>query len=272
MIALLTRFLEQLFLPPGVILTGLLLTLFGLGYRPGSLSPRRLRITRIILSCLFCITYIITIPKTAHLVADLLAPDNPIPAMTTQRLQEANAQAIVIFGYGRATKAPEYGNQDTLSAGGLARVRYGAWLHRHTHLPILVAGGRPYGEKISEARLMTDVLENEFNTPVQWLDEASNNTWENAANAAAILKAAKIERILLVVHYRDVTRALWSFQKVTDKIQVTLAPILFRQTASTPFSWTPAELLQWIPNADAMGILAVELHELIGKIWYQLLH
>ncbi|MBF0439952.1 MAG: YdcF family protein [Magnetococcales bacterium] len=270
---LLNRFLEQWVLPPGVILTGLLLAIAMLGLKKSTFILWRVRTARILLWITFGLSYVAMLPITANWVAETLEPPGRYPAMTQERLQQVNAQAIVVFGYGRARLAPEYDNQDTLLPGGLARARYAAHLYKQTHLPILVAGGRPYGEERSEAEIMRDVLVNEFNTPVQWLDETSRDTRENAANATAILQAVNIKRILLVIHNRDVSRALLSFQQAAgETIQVIPAPILFRPKMAYPFSWEATDLIQWIPNADALSLLSVGLHEWLGKIWYQLRH
>ncbi|MBF0295835.1 MAG: YdcF family protein [Magnetococcales bacterium] len=264
--AIVYRFLEQIFLPPGVILTALLTLLFLVRH---SATPRAVR--RLLLAT-FCLTWIVSLPVTSRLAADLITPQERFPPVTPERLRQADAQAIVIFGIGRAPRAPEYGDRDTLSASGLLRARYGAHLHRLTGLPILLAGGRPYDEEISEAQLMREVLEQEFSTPVRWLDEESRNTWENAVNAAAILRREGISRVVLVIHARDAERALWSMRQAAgQEMAILIAPIQMRpsQPENMPLA---AKLLGWVPNADAMSHLAVTLHEGLGLLWYRLMH
>ena len=55
------------------------------------------------------------------------------------------AQAIVVLGAGTYRDAPEFGGLDSISRNALFRVRYAAYLHRQSGLPILAAGGAPLG-------------------------------------------------------------------------------------------------------------------------------
>src|SRR4051794_23933566 len=82
----------------------------------------------------------------------------------------AGAQAIVVLGGGRLKNAPEYAGQDSPSLVELARLRYGAKLHRETGLPLLVTGGTPDGSSESEAAVMARVLRDDFAVPVKWLE------------------------------------------------------------------------------------------------------
>ncbi|MEO5347796.1 MAG: YdcF family protein [Magnetococcus sp. YQC-9] len=264
------RFIEQLVLPPGVLLTGMVLIFWQL-HRPRTLAPEsRIKRAKWMLGVWVVLAWLVMLPVTESLLVGLRHPDRGT-AMTSEALRHTDAQAIVVFGYGRLPAAPEYDGEDTLSSGGLARVRYAARLHRLTGLPLLLAGGRPYGEFRSEAAIMRDVLENEFDVPVAWLDEKSCDTRENAIEAAAILKQAGLTRILLVVHNRDMPRALQAFEQAAGaSIQVTPAPILFKSRPNRLFSRDPATVWLWIPNADAMSALTTELHEWLGSVWYRL--
>ena len=51
-------------------------------------------------------------------------------------------------------------------AESLERVRYAARLHRDTGLPLLVTGGRLFGETGDEATLMKQALTEDFTVPV----------------------------------------------------------------------------------------------------------
>ncbi|MBF0271286.1 MAG: YdcF family protein [Magnetococcales bacterium] len=270
MTPLLNRFLEQLLLPPGALLSGMALVWLLLTLPGSTPAATRIRRGRTLLGVVLTLSWLATLPVVANTVADRLHPQARDTALSAEKIRQTDAQAIVLFGYGRASQAPEYDGEDTLSPGGLARVRYAARLHRLTGLPLLVTGGRPYGETRSEAAIMRGVLEEEFRVPVAWMEEKSRDTWENAAFSTAILQQAHITRILLVVHNRDVPRALLAFQKSAgESLQVTPAPILFRTDTPFRLSWDPVALMRWIPNADALSLLAVELHEWLGQLWYR---
>ncbi|MBF0165955.1 MAG: YdcF family protein [Magnetococcales bacterium] len=270
MTPIINRFLEQLVLPPGAFLTGLCVVWWML-HRPAHLAAEiRMRRAGRAVVVLGVLAWLAMLPIVADRFAESRHPPRET-ALTRAALAGSDAEAIVVFGCGRYPKAPEYDEEDTLTPSGLARARYAARLHRLTGLPLLLAGGRPYGESRSEAAIMGEVLEREFQVPVAWLDEKSRDTRENAIEAVAILKAHGITRILLVVHNRDMPRALEAIDRASGgMIRVTPAPILFRPGTASSFAWDAASLWPWIPNADALSLLGTEMHEWLGGIWYRL--
>jgi uncharacterized SAM-binding protein YcdF (DUF218 family) len=139
-------------------------------------------------------------------------------------------------------QAPEFGG-DTLGRLTLERVRYGAFLARQTGLPVLVAGGAPEEGVRAEAELMREALQREFGVPVRWSEDQSRNTRENAANAAAILSAEAVRRVLLVTHGFDVRRARAEFEAAG--LQALAAPTL----VPLPGALGPRDFL---PSAGAL--------------------
>lgn len=255
----LTRIIEWLLLPPGLTIILLLLAINIWNRRPQ--RENRNKNPKLLWFALLSI-YGMSINVTADFLTSALERPDLFPALSITKIKDSNAEAIVILGHGRYPEAKEYDDTDTLNTGGLARVRYGAKLHRETGLPILTAGGTPYREQVSEAAIMKMVLEQEFNIPVKWLEEKSSNTYENALFSSMLLEHQGIKRVLLVTHARDMIRALWAFQKV-GILQITPAPTLFSK------SFEQTEPLDWIPNPYALSKTAVALHEHIGIFWYR---
>ena len=183
------------------------------------------------------------------------------PALTREKMQAAQAQAIIVLGGGSYLNAPEY-ESDTVSTPTLERIRYGAYVHRQTRLPMLVSGGRVYDDiKVSEASLMKSVLEKDFQTPVKWPEEQSRNTWENAVYSYRILEQENIKRIILITHALHMPRAIMSFEAAG--FEVIPAPIAYH-SYSTEF------LSRLIPKADNMYAMSQLMHEIIGNLWYRL--
>jgi uncharacterized SAM-binding protein YcdF (DUF218 family) len=170
------------------------------------------------------------------------------------------ADAIVVLGGGTYFHAPEYGG-DTVGKETLERLRFAAKLQRETGKPILVTGGAPLGNITSEAAQMKQVLEHEFNVPVQWAEVASDNTLENAQLSRKLLKQAGISRIYLVTHAWHMPRAVLSFQ--ASGFQVIPAPTGYTTRYQN-------DLLAFLPNATALRDSRIFMHELIGMFWYQL--
>jgi uncharacterized SAM-binding protein YcdF (DUF218 family) len=144
----------------------------------------------------------------------------------------------------------------------LERERAGAALQRATGLPVLVSGGVIGRDQPPLAELMTHSLGADFIVPVRWQESASRNTWENARNSAALLRAAGIRSVFLVTHAWHMRRALIAFRHFG--LQATPAPVPF----SRALQFQPAEL---IPRAGAWAVSYYALHELMGCAWYTLL-
>lgn len=178
-------------------------------------------------------------------------------------LNGISAQAIVILGGGRLKDAPEYAGHDIPNTQTLARLAYGAKLHRETRLPVLVTGGAPDGVGESEALVMARTLREDFNIPVRWLEQKSDNTAENAQHSVPMLKRAGIRRILLVTDAMHMPRAQMIFKR--QDIAVLPAPTRFQSAA-------PLTAADFIPKASALANAHYAMHEWIGLYWYRIRH
>ena len=183
-----------------------------------------------------------------------VAPDAPKP----------EAGAIVILGSGLATDATEYGG-DTANDRTLIRTRYGATLARRYDLPVLVTGGKLAETDTAEAEIMTHILHNEFAVKARWQEAGSMDTAGNAALSAPILKAAGIQRIVLVTHAFHMPRARLLFEQAG--LEVIPAPTAFFSHQS--FDWL---LSDFLPQAKALHTSYYALHEWLGLAWIALTH
>ncbi len=245
---LLTHVLERLTLPPGGPIVLLIL----------GLVLWRWKLTSAVTWIALVLLYVSTIPATTRVLWALMNIPPPVVPDTVQ------AQAIVILGATRYSRAPEYGTRDTMAGLGLERLRYGAWLQKQTGLPILVSGRgfRARGER-SEAQIMQDILEKEFGAKVAWREESSFNTYENARYSATILKNSGIQHILLVTHAYHMPRAKEAFQ--ATGLEVTPAATVYFCTYPEEFG-----LLNWLPENRALYRNRLLLHEIVGRWWYRL--
>ena len=143
----------------------------------------------------------------------------------------------------------------------LERLRAGAALERRTHLPVLVSGGRLHRDLPPLAELMRESLIDDFQVPVRWTEDRSRDTWQNARDSAAILRANGIDSIYLVTHAWHERRALIAFRAAG--LTVTAAPVLLDRLP-TPM---PDDFL---PSAKSWLTSYYALHEWIGCLWYSL--
>jgi uncharacterized SAM-binding protein YcdF (DUF218 family) len=202
----------------------------------------------------FILLYTLSTPYVAD---QLLWWLEPAPSDPTA---DKSGQAIVVLGGGTYFSAPEYG-ADTVRPNMLARLRYAAHLQRALGKPVLASGGAPEGNPVPEAQLMKQVLEQDFRVPVQWTEEVSRNTFENALQSGALLKPAGVERIYLVTHASHMRRARVAFEHAGFK--VIPAPTLF----ATRYKLT---VLDFLPDARSLHDSGVFFREVVGIGWYHL--
>lgn len=202
----------------------------------------------------------LTILSTGAGALWLTAPlENTVPPLQSTR--QLSAQAIVVLGGGRLSNAPEYGGRDVPNLTTLGRLRYGALLQRKTGLPLLVTGGSPDGAPEGEAVLMARVLRDEFLVPVRWVEDASDNTAQNAQFSARLLQQAQVRHIVLVTDALHMPRAQRVFER--QGLQVTPAPTVF-------YSHGRETLMRFVPSAGALRLSHYALHEWLGWIWYRM--
>jgi uncharacterized SAM-binding protein YcdF (DUF218 family) len=241
-----TNFIATLLLPPLSLLLLLALGIF--------LLHRSHKLAKPVIFASLGLLWIASTPFFAEGALHLLeAGTTPLDS------QHPGAGAIVILGGGTYFHAPEYAGQDTIIDQTLPRLRYGAKLHRTDGTPILVTGGKPLNNDLSEAQLMRTSLLQDFHVPVRWTEDASDNTLENARNSFLILQKEGINKIYLVTQAWHMPRAAMAFRHVG--FEVVEAPVAF----TTRYQ---ADLLTFLPRAEAMRDSKFFLHEVIGLVWY----
>lgn len=243
-----TNFIAAFLLPPLSLLLA-----FALGLL---LLHRRRKFAKPLLLAAFGLLWIASTPYFAEGALHLL--ESRATVLDSQRQR---ADAVVILGGGTYFHAPEYGGQDTVGEATLLRLRYGAKLQRETGKPILVTGGKPLGNRLSEAQQMRAVLEQDFRVPVRWTEETSDNTFENAHYSFRLLQAQGVRRIYLVTHAWHMPRAADVFRHAG--FEVVEAPTAFTTRYRT-------DVLALLPRADSLRDSRIFMHEVIGLVWYRL--
>ena len=191
----------------------------------------------------------------------LMSGLEPYPALDSAALKQPEAQAIVVLGAGRYTRAPEFGGNDDIGSFTLQRVRYAAWLQRRTGLPLYVSAGSLPGESPPLGQLMQRVLEREFRVPVRATETESRTTRENARYTARLLRNGQIDHIFLVSHAWHLPRAVKAFENAG--LRVTPAPTVFvhRPGGTTKTS-------DFVPTVQALVGNHYAIHEYLGRAWY----
>jgi uncharacterized SAM-binding protein YcdF (DUF218 family) len=217
------------------------------------LLRRRPRIARALLGGSFALIVLLSLPVVA--IGLQCSLQGPAPS---GELEIGDAQAIVVLGGDGNSFAPEYGGT-TVGGLTLERLRYGAYLAKRTHLPMLVSAGPMEHGESPLAVLMAETLEREFGVSPRWREKRSSNTRENALFSAEILRAEQIERVLLVTHAWHEARALAEFRR---------AGISARDAGTCWRTFSGMTPGAWIPSARGLRESSWAVHEWMGRLWY----
>jgi uncharacterized SAM-binding protein YcdF (DUF218 family) len=170
------------------------------------------------------------------------------------------AQAIVVLGgglhRGDGDKTP-----DTLGPWSLERIDYAAHAYKQLNLRILVSGGWPQGAYSAEATLMKTVLEADFGVPVNWVENRSRTTWENAVYSKEMLAPEGINTVVLVTNAWHMRRAVWAFERVGLHAIPYPAPLTYGESDRAA---------DFLPSVGALEESYHALHEAIGLAYYRL--
>jgi len=219
------------------------------------LHRRRPRLAKSLILLSTTALYVLSTPWVSGLLLKSLEISAPIrPDML------ATAGAIVVLAGGQRAAAAEYGG-DTLNGISLERLRYAAFLHRASGLPILSTGGTPGGGTQSEGRVMQHVLRSEYGISPTWVEEYAHSTWDNARLSAPLLKQQGIQRIVLVTHAWHLRRAVPLFE--AQGLSVIPAGIQFSSAHID-------SIFDLLPTPAGLRDSTFALHEWLGIVWYKL--
>lgn len=241
------RLLEALILPPG---SGLLLLLAALlALRAGWRRSARAGLVAALL--------LLYLPAT-HWGAAMLMQAAQGPPVLEQA--EGRAEAILLPGAGRAPTPAGSPYPARPSALAKERLLRTAQLARETGRPVVTSGGDLDGLGEPEAETLARELV-QLGIPVRWREGRAANTRENAVLSAALLREAGIRRVWVVTQAWHMPRLQASFAGTG----VEPVPVAIGRIPAIPP--TPDNLL---PNAGALRLSALALHELAGQAWYGL--
>ncbi|MBM4061541.1 MAG: YdcF family protein [Planctomycetes bacterium] len=243
---MLRRLVETLVLPPASVLLLLLL---------GTMLRRRWpRCGRLLQVAGALLLLLLSLPVVGGALLESLQRDPPLPADGPLPA----ADAIVVLSADGDRHGREYGRA-VVGPMTLQRLRYAAALQRRTGLPLLVSGGVPDAQSPPLAAMMAAAARDEFGVPVRWVEDRSGDTWQNAAESARLLRAAGVQRVLLVTSAWHMPRAAASCR--AHGLEVVPAPTAFRAPAAE--GWTV-----WLPHWAGLRDSCLALHEYAGRIAY----
>lgn len=199
--------------------------------------------------------YLLAMPVVSQSL--MLALEQNLP---TEAPAEHPPGAIIILGGERITSAsgPFEARPGPLT---MERLQAGAALARRTGLGILVTGGMIKPDSVPIGTLMAESLKSDFQMPARWVEDRSEDTWENARLSASILRKAGIDSVYVVTSAWHMRRAMLAFQGTG--LFVTAAPVPLDRRLGP-------DLGDFLPHVSAWLASYYALHEWIGYVWYQL--
>ena len=239
MIFQLRLLLRTLILPPACLLI--------LGFLGLLLVRRYRRLGTGLAALALAVLWLLATPVIADGLERIAAPYPPLDLS-----HPVAAQAIVILGGGGYREnAPEYGGPAPQYAM-YERLAYGAYVARHTGLPVLVTG---HGD---EAVTMRVSLARDFGVQAKWVDEAAEDTYDNAHDSARILRAANITLVVLVTSDTHLRRAVREF--AAAGLGVVPAP-------AGVWVWAPQQFdaATFVPTASGLMQSGNAVYELVGE-------
>ena len=204
-------------------------------------------------------------------IGDLLTAQvlRPPAALSSEQLsalkndvKARRAVTIVVVGGGRTDHAPEY-SSSSLTHHSLERLRYGLWLGRETGASVGFSGGTGWSEAVgaAESEVAARIATQEFGRSLQWTENESRDTRQNARLTVALLKRLDITRAVLVTHDWHMPRVLALFKQAAgDGIEFQAAPV----GATTGVREN--HLLRWWPTVDGFARVRHVLRELLATL------
>ena len=178
------------------------------------------------------------------------------PALPVAALPDADA--IVVLG--GAVSPPEAPRSDVDLDSAADRVWHAARLYHAGKAPLIVlsGGSDPAVSRMSEAEAMQLFLR-DLCVPdsAMLLETRSRNTRQNAEYSSQLLRAHKLNHILLVTSALHMQRALGEFS--VQGLQVTPAGTDVEGVQPPPIPW------RYLPDAESLAASARALKEWVGQ-------
>lgn len=173
------------------------------------------------------------------------------------------AELIVILG-GGLTKKNNFYNTPTIKRRVNERIRYGVFIHKKYNIPILVSGGDVFNIGYNEADIMKNIIENEYNEKVKFIENNSKTTDENARLTSNIIKQNNIKSILLISNSWHLKRATFLFKKYNPNIKINACSGYYYSNKSLSVNYK-----DFLPSMKSFYFHEVNLREWIALLWYK---
>ncbi len=180
----------------------------------------------------------------------------PVPTIS----EDPNSVTIVLSG-----GITYHNGTEQLSRATFKRLYSGFEVVSKTKGKILVSGGKTFkNDTVASAEIMKDVLL-KLGIPKDRIiiQNESRNTLQDALYSKKLLKNYHEDKIYLVTSAMHMRRSLYVFSKAFKNTKIIPVPSDFIVDEKV-------NILQFFPNFGVFFINSFAIHEIIGKIWYDI--
>jgi len=249
MFFLLSKFLNWFVYPLSLLLLGLL----------AILVYYHRRYTRLALALVLALFYGLSTPIAVKPLVRWLEGPRPAPEILRQHYDVAIVLAGIVHLRRSRPGHLEFGEAVERILEGITIVKHGI----ADKLLIVGRSGDPFDRRLNEASVLrTFALEFGLHDAQVLVEEVSRNTYENAVNAAQIIRAGHYRQLVLITSAAHMYRASAAFHKQG----------LFPKPYAVDFQSNGGRgigLFDFFPSADILAITTSIVHELIGVVMYR---
>ena len=206
---------------------------------------------RLSFSLICCATVLLVILSMPITPALLLQPLDTEPRLVGET--KPNAILVPTAGIFRDPSDRWWSNNT-----GIARAVRGSQLSRDYGVPLILSGGTPGGEPVSEAGVVAEQLG--LGGPSLILEHGAENTWDTAVAASRIISERGGHRVLVVKSAAHVKRMAASLR--AQGLEV------FVETAQNTIAAKVRPLGDWFPTSSGLGASRAVLYEYIAILYY----
>jgi len=141
---------------------------------------------------------------------------------------------------------------------GIARAVSGIKLSRRYGIPLIISGGSPGGEPVSEAEVVAKQLG--LRDPSLILEHGAKNTWDTARAASRIIREHGGQQVVFVTSSAHVKRMAASLR--AQGLDV------FAATARNTVATRVQPLGNWFPSSSGLGASRAILYEYFAILYY----
>ena len=173
---------------------------------------------------------------------------------------DPQGDAIIMLGGGAFSDVPDVDGEGALTSEPSARLLTVARLYRKLQVPILVSGGKVFQESGEEANLAKrDLISLGVPKDAIIVEDKSQNTRENAAFSARLLRERGLIHPILVTSAFHMRRSVLNYQK--EGIDVVPYPTAYRASRHPIFHY-----VKLAPDSDSLDDNVLFMREIL-RAW-----